>query len=210
MCGDQQFKCLEESFRDMQFSISALGEHMPEVERSIQTVKSDVRTMYQSMPYRRVPPLVVKEMVEFSISMRNRFPNKNGALGSMSPLTVMTGLPNPSYHSFKIEFGQYVQTHDHPHVTNNMQPRTTPAIALGSPRLGNGWYFMNLETGKKILQYHWTTLPLSQHAIDMVHNLANKMGIKNKINNKGLILSETYEDRPDSTTAALQECPMLR
>ena len=32
VCGDQQFKCLEESFRDIQFSISALGEHVLEVE----------------------------------------------------------------------------------------------------------------------------------------------------------------------------------
>ena len=51
---------------------------MPEVERSIQTIKGDVRTTYHLLPCNKFPPLVIKEMVEYQVCMRNRFPNKNG------------------------------------------------------------------------------------------------------------------------------------
>ena len=186
VCGNQQFQCLEEEFRPIHFNITALGEHVPEVERSIQTIKSDIRTLYHSMPYESLPPLIIKEMVENQVAMRNRFPSLNGVHKNISPLTMITGLPNPSYNRFKLEFGQYVQTHDHPQATNNMKTRTMPAIALGPSSSENGWYFMSLETGKRILRYKWTVLPVSQSTIDKVHELANQLKLKNENTNKPL------------------------
>ena len=199
VCGDQQFKCLEEKFRNIQFKIASVGEHVPEVERSIQTVKGGIRAVYHSMPYQILPPIMIKEMVESQVSLRNKFPSPNGIHEYMSPLTIMTGVPNPSYLSFKIEFGQYVQAHDHPNVTNSMKTRTTPAIALGASKSENGWYFMSLETGKKILRYRWTTLPISQSVIDRVHKMADLLKIKNKSTNLPLFSEEpNYESECSS------------
>ena len=129
---------MEEEFRPIHFNITALGEHVPEVERSIQTIKGDIRTLYHSMPYGRLPPLIIKAMVENQVAMRSRFPSLNGVHKNMSPLTMITGLPKPSYNRFKLEFGQYVQTHDHRQTTNNMKTRTTPGIALGPSLSENG------------------------------------------------------------------------
>ena len=89
-----------------------MGEHVPEVERSIPTVKGDIRTLYHSIPYKRFLPLIIKEMVEYQTTMRNKLPSLNGISQTMSPLTILTGLPNPTYNSFKLEFGQYVQVHN--------------------------------------------------------------------------------------------------
>jgi hypothetical protein len=36
-------------------------------------------------------------------------PAKNGVLATLSPLTIMTGGPNPDYNDMKIEFGVYAQ-----------------------------------------------------------------------------------------------------
>ena len=142
---------------------------------------------------------MIKEMVESQVLLRNKFPSPNGIHEYMSPLTIMTGVPNPSYTSFNIEFGQYVQVHDHPNVTNSMKTRTMPAIALGASKSENGWYFMSLETGKKILRYRWITLPITQSVIDRVHNMANLLTIKNKSTNLPLFSEElNYESKCNS------------
>ena len=181
---------MEEEFRNIQFKIASVGEHVPKIERSVQTVKGDTRALYHSMPYHILPPIMIKEMVESQVLLRNKFPSLNGIYEYMSPLTIMTSMPNPSYAGFKIEFGQYVQVHDHPNVTNNMKPRTTPAIVLGASKSENGWYFMSLETGKKILRYRWTPLPISQSVIDRVHKMANHLKIKNKSTSLALFSEE--------------------
>ena len=61
----------------------------------------------------------------------------------------MTGTPNPSYSEFKLDFGQYVQVHDHPQRANDMRARTSPAIALRASSSEHGWFFMSLDTGGK-------------------------------------------------------------
>ena len=99
----------------------------------------------------------------------------------MSPLTILTGLPNPTYDSFKLEFGQCVQqVHNHPNKTNDMKSRTTPTVAPKPSSSENGWYFMSLETGKRILRYEWTILPISTSVIEQIHELADKHKLKNK------------------------------
>ena len=65
ICADKQFECITESVRPICLKIAATGEHVPEVERFIQTIKSNVRTTYHSLPYNKFPPLVIKEMVEY-------------------------------------------------------------------------------------------------------------------------------------------------
>ena len=129
--------------------------------------------------------------------MRNRLPSLNGISEIMSPLTILTGLPNPSYSSFKLEFGQYVQVHNHPQRTNNMEARSTPAIALKPSSSENGWYFTSLDTGKRILQYKWIVLPIPTNVIEQTHELADKYKLKNKKTN--VPLSDKQSD-DESTT----------
>ena len=186
---------MEEKFRNIQFKIASVGEHVLEIERSIQTGNGDIRAVYHSMSYHILPPIMIKEMVESQVSLRNKFPSPNGIHEYMSPLTIMTGVPNPSYASLKIEFGQI----EFGQYANSMKTRTTPAIALGASKSENGWCFMSLETGKKILRYRWTTLPISQSVIDRIHKMANLLKIKNKSTNLPLFSEEpNYESEYNS------------
>ena len=91
---------VREDIRPIFLKIVSVGEHVPEVERSIQTVKRDTKTIYQSLPYNKFPPLMIKEMIEYQVSMRNNFPTQNGISKLMSPLSIMTGIPKPSYSEF--------------------------------------------------------------------------------------------------------------
>ena len=194
ICGDGQFECVRENVRPIHLNTSSAGEHVPEIERSIQTIKGDIRTMYHSLPYKKLPPLMIKGMVEHQVGMRNKFPSINGVSKTMSPLTIMTGLPIPTYHDFKLEFGQYVQVHDHPVKSNTMTPRTTPAIALGPSSSQNGWFFMSLETGKRLMRYKWTVVPAPMSVINRVQVLADEYKLKDKDTNQPLSISTESKD----------------
>ena len=78
ICGDQQFECIREDIRPILLKIASVGEHVPDVELSIQTVKGYIRTVYQSLPYNKFSPLMIKEMIEYQVSIRNKFPTQNG------------------------------------------------------------------------------------------------------------------------------------
>ena len=193
--GDKQFDCLREDIRPIQLHTASKGEHVPEIERSIQTIKWDIRTMYHALTFEKYPPLMIKEMVEHQVNIRNKFPNKNGVTKTMGPFSIMTGLPQPSYNNFKLEFGQYMQTHDHPAKTNDMNTRTTPAIALRSSGSQNVWYFMLLESGKQILRYKWSILPTPASVIDKVHEFADIFKLKEKNTNSPINLGMEDENK---------------
>ena len=183
VCADKQFQCLEDDILPMCLQIASKGEHVPKIERSIQTIKGDIRTALYALPFKKYPPILIKEMAENQVAIRNKFPEKNGISEHMGPFSILTGQPQPSYADFKLEFGQYVQTRDYPDKTNNMRARTTPAIALRSSGSGNGCYFMSLETGKRILRYKWTSLPIPDSVVERVHALADKFKLKNNNTN---------------------------
>ena len=153
--------------------------------------------LYHALPFDKYPPLMIKEMVDHQVNIRNKFPNKNGVTKTMGPFSIMTGLPQPLYNAFKLEFGQYAEVHDQPTKTNDMNARTTPAIALRSSGSQNGWYFMSLESGKRILRYKWSILPTSTSIIDKVHDFANIFKLKNKNTNVSIDLSIEDEDAED-------------
>ena len=217
MCADEQFQCLKDDILPICLQIASKGEHVLEIERSIQTVKGDIRTALHALPFKKYPPNLIKEMVENQIAMRNKFPGNNGISEDMGPFSILTGHPQPSYSDFKLEFGQYVQTYDHPDKTNDMRARTTPAIALRSSGSGNGWYFKSLETGKRILRYKWTLRPILDRIVEQVHTLTDKFKLKNKKTNVEItneMLNELDDDdyqshdRSDSlnvTTISLQD-----
>ena len=114
VCADKQFQCLEDDILPVWLQIASKGEHVPEIERSIQAVKGDNRTALHALPFKKYPPILIKGMVLNQVAIRNKFPQKNGISEHMGPFSILTGHPQPSYADFKLEFGQYVQTHDHP------------------------------------------------------------------------------------------------
>jgi len=74
-----------------------------------------------------------------------------------------------------MNFGEYVHVYNVRGATNTNQPRTVGAIALHpSNNLQGGWYFMSLDTGRRIHRRQWTKLPVSSDVIKRVDELADK------------------------------------
>jgi hypothetical protein len=90
-------------------NVVTADDHVGEVERSIRTIKERVRTLIHGLPFRRLPKLIIKEMVFAAVKLLNQFPADGGISDTMSPYTIMTGRPSLDFNTLKLEFGSYVK-----------------------------------------------------------------------------------------------------
>jgi hypothetical protein len=191
--ADGEFQCLEEDLQPCIINIAAPGEHVPEVERSIRTIKECSRTLQHDLPYKKQPKLMTESNVYSCIKNLNAFPVLDGVSKTLSPLALLTGKPPVDFKNLmKAKFGDYAQVFTD--TKNDMTERTVGAIALyPTGNLQCSWYFMNLATGKRITGYQWTTLPITNDVISRVHDLANAQD-QDSINDGGNL---NYQWRPD-------------
>ena len=90
-----------------------------------------------------------------------------GGIGSVSPITLITGIKLDYKKHCQLPFGYYVQAHEEPTPTNSPAVRTIRAITLiPIGNLQGGYKFLNLQTGKKITRRKWTHLPMPTEVID--------------------------------------------
>lgn len=62
---------------------------------------------------------MVTQMVADVVRCLNQFPWKNGISDTLSPASIVTGVPSPDYNHMRIEFGTYV------HVFEDNDPSNT-------------------------------------------------------------------------------------
>jgi hypothetical protein len=99
------------------------------------------RCPYNVIPFDHFPPRMLIEMLLFlNIFWLNAFPRRLGVSQTLNPRAVITGLSVDYNKHCRIEYGQYVQTHEKPN--NSM---ATPIISTLALRpTGNqqdGYYF---------------------------------------------------------------------
>ncbi|KAG7347353.1 reverse transcriptase RNA-dependent DNA polymerase [Nitzschia inconspicua] len=174
---DNEFECLCADVAPIVLNVTAADDHVGEVERSIRTIKERVRAAVNGMPYRRLPNLMIRELVRGVVTALNILPARDGVSADMSPRTIVSGLPNPDYTQMKLEFGSYVQVYDDPRPTNRTNPRTIGAIALNHTGNAQGdYHFMSLVTGSRISRAQYTPLPITDEVIAAVEGMAAGQG----------------------------------
>ena len=73
----------------------------------------------------------------------------------------------------RLEFGEYVQTHEE--HDNSLNPHTIGALVLHpTGNVQGGYFFFSLTTGKVINWMHWTTIPMPKEVIDQVERMARQ------------------------------------
>jgi hypothetical protein len=149
--GDQEFACIANKILPTPINIADADNHVHEVEQSIRTIKERTQCHVQGLPFRQIPKAMMQAAIENANKVMNQFPLKNGASNTLSPLTIMTGRPNPNYNDMKIEFGAYAQVFEANNPTNTAKARTTGAIALTpTGNAQGGFHFLSLATGRKL------------------------------------------------------------
>ena len=184
--ADNQYECLRDNLLPIMLTVVGAGEHVGDIERSIQTVKEGARTTTQGLPFKRYPGVLVDAIVQKSVSDRNSFPEEHGVSKTMSLRTIITGRPKIDYNDCKLKIGQYCEVYTHPDPTNCQHTRSVGCIALLPSNNNSGYTFMSLLTGERIHSYIWRALPMTRDAIRMVDRLEKKEG-QPLINKVGLM-----------------------
>ena len=192
--ADNEFECIRDDVSPVHLDIVTANGHVPEIERSIRTMKEDARTVIHGMPFRRLPKVFVKHLIQFVTKNLNQLTRPNGGiLEHASPDNIVLGLPKPDFRKLKIEFGSYVQMFDR--TTNDIRARTVGAIVLDHTGNADGSYNMlSLRTGQVFTRTpdRCTVLPITDIAIRRFEQLAKAEGQPN-IQDSNLLV----EWRPD-------------
>jgi len=61
--ADPEFQPMQNSFTSTTFNLCSEDDHIPEIERYIWTVKDRSRSGYNSLPFERIPSLVLVRLV---------------------------------------------------------------------------------------------------------------------------------------------------
>ena len=159
-------------------------EHVGDIERYIRTIKERMRSIYNTMPFHKVPARLVIEMAKTAVFWLNAFPVSRGASRDLSPCTILTGQKVDYKRHCRFQFGEYTQTHEE--HNNSMNPRTVGALALQPVGNGQGsFYFLSVATGRVLNRLHATALPMPDEIIDKIHRMARQQK-----NNPGLIFAD--------------------
>jgi Reverse transcriptase (RNA-dependent DNA polymerase) len=174
--GDGEFNQFRNLFPNIHFNICSAEDHVPEVEGAIRTIKETIRATIHGMPYHRLPRAIVKELVSMATRTNNMLPHSDGISDTLSPATIVTGLPKHDFNTMTLEFGSYVQVYDG--TSNNTKSRTLGAIATNPTGNSSGdHFFVSLESGDRIHRRSWTVLPVSDAAISRVEAIASNEGM---------------------------------
>jgi hypothetical protein len=143
---------------------------------------------------------MVIEMVFLQVFWLNAFPHRLEVSQTLSPRTIVTGLGIDYKKHCRIEYGQYVQTHEK--HDNTMTTRTIGALALRPTGNQQGcYYFYSLMSGQGLHRTHWTELPMPAEVRGRVYALTQranaKIGLK-FTDSDGNDLDALYPDEDDN------------
>ena len=203
--GDFEFESLRAQLMDggIYLNCASKGEHVAVIERSNRVIKERARAIWNTMPFKTIPLLMLVELIYNVTYWLNVFPPSRGILGATSPRTAMTGYEINYHDHCQLEFGEYAQTHEE--GDNSMSPRTLGAIALRpTGNIQGGHYFLNLSTGRRITRWVWTRLPMPQSIIDRVNWLGQQSDASQDLLfqfSNGEVLHDDDDDADDSSYA---------
>jgi hypothetical protein len=146
---DMEFEPLKALFPHSVINTIAANEHVLEIERKIRIIKERARGTLNTLPFAKLPKLIIIELLWFITMWLNSFPVKNGLSRIFSPREILVcHRLNAKLHCC-VPFGAYCEVHDEPSPSNSMQRRTHGAIHLGpSGNLQGNYHFFCLDTGK--------------------------------------------------------------
>ena len=175
-------------------------EHVGDIERYIHTIKERMRCRYNTLPFQRMPRIMIIELAKATVYWLNSVPHNLGVSKILSPRTIVTGT-NIDYNKHcEYEFGEYVQTHEE--HDNTMAARTVGAIALRPT--GNqqgGYWFMSLLSGRILNRIHATKVPMPAEVIHRLQDLADNQDVYPELafgnRDNRLIMTDITDDEED-------------
>ena len=82
---DMEFDKLKPLMPHVALNTTAAREHVGEIERKIRVIKERARGTFNTMPYKKLPKMMVKELLHFCVMWMNTFPMKSAISKKWSP-----------------------------------------------------------------------------------------------------------------------------
>ena len=172
--GDNAFEMIRDKFGEANVNIVGREEHVGPAEREIRTIKERARCTTNYLPYKRFPIIMTRALIQSITDMLNIFPRKDSIAEDYSPAAIVLGKPSIDYNMLKLDFGSYCRVYDGTDNTN--KSRSVGAIALQSSNEHGAYYFMSLESGKRIHATfnNWKELSIYDDVISRVEEIAEE------------------------------------
>ncbi|KAL7480380.1 hypothetical protein ACHAW6_006074, partial [Cyclotella cf. meneghiniana] len=203
---DREFESVKTTCPQLPINTTAANEHVPEIERTVRTVKDRARGVYNTLPFTcGLPRLMTIELIHFIVLWLNAFPVKSGISTKFSPRELVQRHKLSAKVHCKTPFGTYCEVHDEPDPSNTMQSRTHATICMGPTGNAQGSYkFYCLKTQQRLIRRRWDELPMPRSVIRTVHRHAQADKMKKGLhftdrNNSPYDFDNTeYDDTPEA------------
>ncbi len=87
---DMEFEKLRTMMSHVALNTTVAREHIGEVEQKIRVIKERARGTFNTLPYKKLPKLMVIELLHFCVMWMNSFPVKSGISKKWSPRELVS------------------------------------------------------------------------------------------------------------------------
>ena len=87
---DMEFEKLRPLMLHVALNTTAAREHVREIEQKIRVIKERARGMFNTLPYKKIPRVMVIELLHFCVMWMNSFPVKLGISEKWSPRELVS------------------------------------------------------------------------------------------------------------------------
>jgi hypothetical protein len=187
---DNEFKSLRNLVPIIVVNTTAAKEHVPKIEHCIRLIKEQGQGISNTLPYKKMPQLMLIELIYHVVLWLNAFPMKSGVFATLSPQEIVLRHKLDFGKQSKALFGSYCEAHDEPVPSNTMATHASPAIVLGPTENLQGTYkLLNLTTRKKMKRCSFTAYPMLDSVIMQIEALGqqNLPGVFNFLDRNGVL-----------------------
>ncbi len=128
---DGEFEKVQDLIPRLECNTTAAEEHVSKAERTINTIKEQMRGLLATLPFQHIPRRMKIEFIYFMMLWLNAFPVKDGILAAFSPWELLMRWQMDYSKHCRVFPGTYCEVHDEPPPSNTMTPQTQEAIAMG-------------------------------------------------------------------------------
>ncbi len=123
--ADNEFNKVKDHVPHVNMNTLAAAEHIGKIERCIQVFKERSRGIICTLPYPKLPQMMLVHLLHFIVMRLNNFPPAMGISSQWSPMEIILCHHLDYKHHCCTPFGAHCEVHeDHEHQRNSMK---TPA-----------------------------------------------------------------------------------
>jgi hypothetical protein len=128
---DNKFEMLRVLIPILVANTTAAKEHVPEVERCIRLFKEHRRGILNTLPFKKMPQIILIKLIYHVVLWLKTFPTKSGVSKMLSPCKIVYRHKLDFANHCKAQFGTYCKAQDELTPANMMVTCLSLAIVLG-------------------------------------------------------------------------------